>query len=385
VFDKQILKPTALNRVHKLTYPGDKHIPAATTAFDAAPHKRVASGKGWLPIANPIIELDGVRYANTYAGIRLTPELGDGDITEWLALCDHIYGDHVELVLDHWAFSIQQPLEKIRWQILVQGKPRNGKSLTIRPLIKIWGSAGVSLTPDEVEAGWADGLVGRKFVCMEEVYMPANQGFFNNLKTKLANDYIERLNVKQQGQVVQQNLYSMVLFTNHLDALNFDEDDDKLLVIESNNERWPKERYKALAQAIDKDNLANKIYYFLLNRDVSDFEYGSLPIRTAAAIRMAEASLPDYQRAISEMIDDQVYPFSKKLFTMQALRDELSARNYKHGDKGLVEILGKKGFLKYRSQKKVEGVTTQTPTFWTGEDLGGQRGAGLYQFYQSNK
>ncbi len=35
--------------------------------------------------------------------------------------------------------------------------------------------------------------------------------------------------------------------------------------------------------------------------------------------RMAEASLPDYQRAISEMIDDQAYPFNKKLFTMQAL------------------------------------------------------------------
>ena len=46
VFDKQILKPTALNRVHKLAYPGNQHIPAATTAFDAAPNKRVASGKG---------------------------------------------------------------------------------------------------------------------------------------------------------------------------------------------------------------------------------------------------------------------------------------------------------------------------------------------------
>ena len=83
--DKQILKPTALNRVHKLTYPGGQHRPAATTAFDTAPDKRVASGKGWLPIANPIIELDGVHYANTYAGIQLTPELGDGDITDPLA------------------------------------------------------------------------------------------------------------------------------------------------------------------------------------------------------------------------------------------------------------------------------------------------------------
>jgi hypothetical protein len=140
-----------------------------------------------------------------------------------------------------------------------------------------------------------------------------------------------------------------------------------------------------LAQAIDKGNLANKIYHFLLHCDVSDFEYGSLPVRTDAAVRMAEASLPDYQRAISEMIDDQADPFSKKLFTMQALRDELRDRNYKHGDKGLVDILMKKGFRKYRGQKKVDKVTTPTPTFWTRECLKGQRDADLYQFYQINK
>ena len=336
ISDKQLLLPTALNRKHRLEYPGNSDNPNATTTFDNSPDKRVASGKGWLPIADSIIELDGVLYANTYAGIQLTPDFGDGDITEWMALCEHIYGEYVELVLDHFAFSIQRPLVKIRWQILVQGKPRNGKSLSIRPLVKIWGSAGVSLAPDEVLAGWADGLVGRKFVCMEEVYMPENKGFSNNLKTKLANDYIERLNVKKQGQVVQQNLYSMVLFTNYLDALHFDEDDDKLLVIESNNDRWQKERYKALAMDIDNGNLANKVYYFLLHRDISDFEYGSLPVRTDAAVRMAQAARPDYQKAISEMIEGREPPFNRKVFTLQKLREELRERNYKHGDKGLV-------------------------------------------------
>ncbi|MDC1286289.1 hypothetical protein N8198_00230 [Gammaproteobacteria bacterium] len=385
ISDKQLLKPSALNRKHKLEYPGDSDNPNATSTFDNSPDKRVASGKGWLPIADSIIELDGVLYANTYAGIQLRAERGDGNISEWLALCSHIYGEHDELVIDHFAFSIQRPLEKIRWQILVQGKPRNGKSMSIRPLIKIWASAGVSLSPDEVLAGWADGLVGRKFVCMEEVYMPDNKGFFNNLKTKLANDYVERLNVKKHGQVVQQNLYSMVLFTNHLDALHFDEDDDKLLVIESNNERWQKERYKALAEAIDNSDLANKIYYFLLHRDISNFEYGSLPFRTDAAVRMAQASLPDYQKAISEMIEGREPPFDKKLFTLQRLREELRERNYKHGDKGLVDILTKSGFARFRGQKRILKVTTPTPTFWTKANLEEKTAAELYEFYEMNK
>lgn len=155
----------------------------------------------------------------------------------------------------------------------------------------------------------------------------------------------------------------MVLFTNHLDALHFDEDDDKLMVIESPSGRWPKERCRALGHEIDKGDMENKVYQFLLDRDISKFEYGSLPVRNAAAIRMAEASLRDYQRAVSEMTDEQVCPFNKKLFLIQAVRDELKHRNYKHGYKELVEILCKKGFRKYRGQKKVEGVTTPTPTF----------------------
>ena len=385
VSDKQVLKPGALNRAHRLDYPGDSENPNATNTFDNSPDKRMASGKGWSPIAGAIIYLDGVSYANTYAGIQLTAEPGDGDIEEWLALCEHIYREHAELVLDHFAFSIQRPLEKIRWQILVQGKPRNGKSMSVRPLLKIWGSAGVSLSPDEVLAGWADGLVGRKFVCMEEVYMPENKSFFNNLKTKLANDYVERLNVKSHGLVVQQNLYSMVLFTNHLDALHFDEDDDKLLVIESNNERWPKERYAALAQDIDKGDLANKIYYFLLHRDITSFEYGSLPIRTDAAIRMAQESLPDYQKAISEMIENKEPPFDRKLLTLQKLRDAMKDRGYsRFGDKGLGDILKQEGFSKYRGQKKFSKVTTPTPRFWSDTDLDEKTPAEIYEFYEGN-
>ena len=177
----------------------------------------------------------------------------------------------------------------------------------------------------------------------------------------------------------------MVLFTNQLDALHFDEDDDKLLVIESNNERWPKERYAALAQDIDKGDLANKIYYFLLHRDITSFEYGSLPIRTDAAIRMAQESLPDYQKAISEMIENKEPPFDRKLLTLQKLRDAMKDRGYsRFGDKGLGDILKQEGFSKYRGQKKFSKVTTPTPRFWSDTDLDEKTPAEIYEFYEGN-
>ncbi len=307
VSDKQIIKPMALNRVHKTTHPGTEEAPSATKVFDSSPDKRMASGKGWLPVSDDIIYLNGVAYANTYPGIQIEPI--PGDVSLWLEMCRHIYGKYADLVLDHIAFSIQYPLKKIRWQILAYGIPRTGKSLTVRPIVRVWGSAGVSLSPDEVNAGWGDGFVGRKFVVMEEVYNPENKAFFNQLKIKLANDDVERLNPKKQGMVVQQNLYSMVLFTNHMDAIQFDENEGKLLVIECASEKWSPEKYKALADAIDNDQLVNYIYHYLLHRDVSDFQYGVLPVRTDAAKRMAAESMADYQKAVIEMIEANHYPF----------------------------------------------------------------------------
>lgn len=386
IYDKDILKPHAFNSLYRKDFPGNKKGPKATTSFDKSPDKRVASGLGWLPVPHEIIDLDGRKYANTYMGIQISADRGtEEDISEWLALCRHIYGKHVDQVLDHFAFSIQHPLEKIRWQILVQGKPRTGKSMTVRPLIKIWGSAGVSLSPEEVKTGWGDGFVGRKFVCMEEVNMPDSRSFFNNLKTKLANDYVERLNVKGRGLVVQQNLYSMVLFTNYEDALHFDDDDDKLLVIDSTDERWPPDRYTELVRAIDNGGLTNKIYHFLLHRDVSQFKYGYLPERTAAYIRMSQASLPDYQQAIGEMIESQEPPFDRELVILKHVKDELRDRHYRGSDKGVVLILKKNGFKKYRGSKRIYKTPKATPTFWTKTNLDEKTVTERFEFYERNR
>ncbi len=373
--DKQILKPAALNRNLRMQFPD-----GAAIEFDKSPDKVVASGLGWLPVKDGIIELNGVSLVNTYAGIQTKPI--SGDVVTWLKLCQHIYGEHADLVLDHWAYSIQHPLKKIRWQILVCGEPRTGKSLTSRPVVKIWGNAGVSMSPEEVQTGWGDGLVGKKFVSMEEVYMPENKAFFNGLKIRLANDDLERINPKGKGVVIQPNLYSMILFTNHVNALHFEENDDKLLVINAPSEKWEKADYIALGTAIDEGEMTNHIYDFLLKRDVSDFSYSALPVRTDAAIEMARESMPDYQKALIDMIDSQQWPFNQSCFTLDDLRKQLQERRYgKFGDKGITEILLKKGIHRYRGQKKVSGVVTTTPRFWAVTTLAGYSPSQIYDWY----
>jgi hypothetical protein len=386
--DRQIIKPDALNRSLRHIYKGVNGSPSACSVIDTSKLKRVVSGIGWLPVDDAVINLDGIDYVNTYRGIQIKPVEGSifqGGLFKWLRLCCHIYGKYTRYVLDHWAYSIQFPLKKIRWQILCCGSPRTGKSLTARPIVTIWGEAGSTMDITEMKTGWGDGYVGAKFVLQEEIYAEGNRAFYNDLKSRLANDYTERLNRKGGRLVVQQNLMSMALFTNHMNALNFDVNDDKLLVIEAPDERLSDDFYTELGCLIDEGDLVGRIYSFLLKRDVSKFSYSRLPVRTEAAEKMSEAGRPDYQRAVIEMIDSEMAPFKNKYFLMDELKHELSERRYKHfGDNGLSEVLNHRGYHKYRGQIKVGGKILKTPYFWSREDLRELGDRDLYDWFNKS-
>lgn len=366
----------ALDRVHATAF-GKK---SASKAFDMSHKKRVASNLGWLPVDDEIIHLNGVPLANTYRPITVEPI--EGDVSEWLSLCDFIYSDLVDYVLDHLAYSIQYPLSKIRWQILVIGSPRTGKSMTVRPVVKIWGSAAVSIDPTEMANNWGDMYAGRKFVVMEEVYQPNDKGAFNRLKPLLANDDVMRLNIKGKGQLSQQNLFSMVLFTNEHDALQMDEDDDKLLVVQAPSSKWgTAERYTELANAINEGDMSNKVYHYLLNRDVSAFSYGRIPIRTEAAKGMARASLPAYQEALIEMIESEAEVFKRDTVTVDSVMRWLESNGYKPYAAGVTSVLKKRGFIRMRGERRVDGDRKLTPSFWTKCLTGKESPGAIYDWY----
>ncbi len=363
-----------------MTHTGKNGQLTATQEFDSSIDKRVASGIGWLPVESDLVDIEGVSCANTYLPISIEPK--EGDVSGWLELCSHIYGEYTDLVLDHLAFSIQFPMTKIRWQILVLGEPRTGKTTTLTPLKNIWGNSVSILSAKELNSGWEDGFVEKKFIVFEEVYNPRNKSFFNDLKTKFSNDDFENLNPKGKGLRKQKNLYSIIMFTNKKDALNFDAEEDKLLVIQAPSERWDPNKYVSLCKMMESADYVSYVYGFLLNRDVSNFPYGYLPERTRAAIKMSESSLPDYLATIGEMIASSEYPFNQKSFSLSNLRVALKNRGYsKFSDKEISEYLSKKGVKKYRGQRK---DCKPTPIFWTDHDLSYMTSRELYDWFHNS-
>lgn len=369
--DRNVLQSfQALNATYGHMRLGDE---TPSTVVTNSPIKQTADRIGWHPVSDKTFDYDGHTYLNTYRPPSIAAK--PYDITMWLQLMSHVYGDVVHHALGHMAFTVQHPDIKIRWQIINGGKPRTGKSLVLRPLAKIFQSSASVVGDKDVAAGWGDIFNGKKVLIFEEVWQPDKRQF-NELKTKLANDDVETLNIKGGGLKTQRNLFSMYMCTNHADALQFDEDDDKLLVIDC-SVRLPMEFYKTLGDLINynPDFIAG-IYHYLLNYDLSDFNPNQMPVRTKAMHDMVKASRPEYETIAMEWLEDEVFnPRCIRLpDMMNKLRDCTSVRSQRRVE----EMLKRKGFNNYKGQKKGHPVVR----FWSNApEVVGMRPVDLHTFY----
>jgi hypothetical protein len=285
--DRALYTKDSIDTKWGVIYPGTRTRPKLTTVLRLSPNHRVVSGLGFHTTNKQTFDYEGCEYVNTYRAPSLMPAAGD--VSLWLRLMTHIYGQYADLVIDHMAYTVQKPEEKIRWQILVHGKPRTGKTLSIQPLKHIFGNA-CKTVDAVVDEKFDDVYVGSKVVVFEEIW--GDRRNYNHLKSKLANDSVDTLNPKSKAKILQMNRYAMYMFSNHEDALSIDKDGDKLLVIKGPDCALEPDFYTQYGSQIGQGDLVNRIYAFLLQRDVSSFSHGRLPVRTQAAIDMAHAAAP---------------------------------------------------------------------------------------------
>jgi len=290
--------------------------------------KLTAQGMGWHPCSQGFIDLNGRRLANSYRPPHIVPVQNDALLEAWLYLCNYIYGKHADLVLDHMAFTLQHPEIKIRWQILTIGAPRTGKTMSLEPLNLIMGDSATVVSKDNSGEAWGDVFARAKVVIYEEIDHNIN---FDVLKPRLANSGLEHLNIKGQGYLVQMNLYSMYMFSNKSAALQFESDQDKLLVIQAPTEKLDELTfYKPLGQQIERSaEFLSAAYYHLLNRDVTAFQYFSLPERTEAMYAMCKATRNQAVTALLEAMETASGPFGFGVVKIEEVRKWLSSNTYR--------------------------------------------------------
>jgi len=369
-YDGAILKPVAVNNELVGTHWGENKkgeavpIPAVKH-FHQSPERRRAKSMGWHPVDELFFTAGQSTLVNTYEGLSIEPKTGD--VSGWLSLVRQQYGQYADHLIDHLAFTLQFPERKINWQVLTVGKARTGKSMVMRPIKRIWGAACQVIDPDMMGSGWGDLYAQKKVVVVEEVWRAGEKKFFNSIKAGLVNDDLELLNMKGRGMIRQQNLRSYYMYTNHKDALSFNEDEDKLLVIEANSEPWgTNQQFAQLADYLDTPEGSGAVLDYLLRRDLSNFSYGKLPERTDAMREMVVLSQPDYYRAVVERAEPGSGVFSRDFFTLADVRNDIRKAGYSgFGDKGLAEALHEAGYTKaLKPQKKLGSQNCTLGRYW---------------------
>lgn len=196
----------------------------------------------YLPWADPIYELDGVRCANSFrpSSMPKTAEHytqgGRQAIKLVLQHMKMLTGGRQEVcdVLLSWmAYNTQNPGKKVRWAPLIKGVEGDGKTLIGRVMASVIGPSNVKdISPKVLQTdftGWAQGAcVG----VLEEIRLAGHNrhDILNALKPYITNNSVA-IHAKGKDEYNTINTMNYIAFTNHADALPLGDSDRRWFIV----------------------------------------------------------------------------------------------------------------------------------------------------------
>jgi len=304
-------KTDSLNIKHMKMFPGGKdNNPKIATWLPLQHGFLDVDTVTWIPkpygTIHKVITEGGIDKLNLWNGFAITP--AEGDIDPWLTLLSHVVPeeDYREAFLFWLAFTIQHPDIKLQWQIIIIGMSGAGKDTLLNPMARIFGDAYRSSGNKDTKGNFDDTLFKTKLLQISEASGMRGEHieFFKRIAASEASDKMT-LNIKQSGQVVQPNLFSIVAMTNDIAAFKFDVNERRALVLNAPKKMDDKDA-DAYYGGWLKNNGANHLFHYLLNYDLdaSPYSHSKLPYRTTHFYNMNDVSRSDSDVFVDEYITD---------------------------------------------------------------------------------
>lgn len=338
----------------------------------------------YLPGEEPIVNLNGQRYVNTYntrtTPVPKTPNCAD-DFRAIETVEKHfavLFPDKRErdILLDYLAFTVQFPASKINWAILIQGVDGAGKSWMSDLMSAVLGGVHVASVPGaalkEKYTKWAE---GKKLVFLEEVRMHGANKYeiIDRMKTIITNRSIA---IRKMGSDLYEvvNVTNYILFTNYDDALPLDRNDRRYAVLRTafltkgslqrfveRNPGYFDRLFQVLMWNVDV------ISDWLLKRQISpDFQEKGHAPDTDAKEMMREVhegnSDVDY---LDELVKEGADPeISDDVLNVSRLR---SSGNFTMDQRALGHFLKQAGFIKV-GRFRLQGRDSENVNYYTRND-----------------
>lgn len=254
---------------------------------------------------------------NTWRPGDLEPR--EGDVTPFLKHCEYILPNPEErdVFLDWLAFNIQFPGKKILWAILLQGLPGTGKSYFGTLMRWILGERNVSCPTNEIiheiYTAWQKSC---SLVVIEEIMARGRLELMNKFKPMITQD-TTMVREMQKPAFEQPNVFNLLMFTNHEDAIIVDATDRRYCVLFSPAKPIEHEYYADLWDWT-KEHRA-EIFHFFKSRDLSGFKHLDHAPMTAGKRVLISESMPPLQAWIEDCISGEIWPFMGDLVSVNHL------------------------------------------------------------------
>lgn len=181
-------------------------------------------------------------YANEYVptsvpqvAASISPEVRECIELFW-AHMNALTGQRAEVRdnLFYWLLhNVKKPGVKIRWSPLVKGVQGDGKSLLLRLLIAVMGSANAQpLSASAIRSEYNDWATGAAVRGVEEIMMTGRRRHeaANDFKTNITEDDVF-LNRKGRVGITVRNTTNYIAFTNHSDAVPIEDGDRRWFIV----------------------------------------------------------------------------------------------------------------------------------------------------------
>lgn len=272
----------------------------------------------YAPTREPIFIEEGTRYFNTWRPNRKVLPV-KGEVRPFLDHAAYILPDERErtLFLDWLSYTVQFPGRKILWAMLLQGQQGTGKSYFGYLMRLLLGEKNISMPTNdlihEIYTAWQKSC---QLVIIEELMARGRMELMNKLKPMITQT-TTMVREMQKPAYEQPNVFNLLMFTNHEDAILLDEQDRRYCVLYSPAKPRPPEYYDRLWNWT-KDN-ASALLYYMLHRSLAHFEPRAHAPMTDAKRALIRESVPALQAWIGEAIETGAWPFMSDIACVQHL------------------------------------------------------------------